>query len=208
MDHMDKDWLYQKYITEGLDCVQIGNLVRRDPKTIIYWMRKHGIPTRPRGSNYKKNLNNGRPKGWHHTPEAIKKVRQASIDRGAIPYLRDGKHYNKGKRGAVVHNWKGGITPERQAFYRSEEWKKAVRHVWERDDATCQRCGLDYRTVNRKVTRFHIHHIISFKVVELRANPDNLALLCHDCHRWIHSSKNVNGEFINHDGSKELEKAA
>lgn len=190
-----KEWLEQKYLTEKMDMVKIGQILGRDPKTVLYWMRKYNIPTRSRGSNHKQNLNHGRPKGWHHTPETIEKVRQASIERGAVPYLKDGKHHLKGKRGIDVPSWKGGVTPERQAFYSSDEWREAVKVVWERDNAICQRCGLDYRAVNRKANKFHIHHIVSFQAKELRADPDNLVLLCDKCHRWVHSSENVNKEF-------------
>lgn len=196
MQHTDQKWLYQKYVVEQLDCVQIGKAVNRDPKTIWYWLKKHGIATRPRGTGYEKNLLNGRPRGWHHTPETIEKVRQATLKDGRVPYLRNGVHFNKGKRGAVVANWKGGITPERQAFYRSDEWKKAVKNVWKRDNATCQRCGLDHRTINRNEKQFHIHHIQSFAIKELRCKPSNLVLLCDTCHRFVHSKKNINSEFL------------
>ncbi len=197
---MDKDWLYQKYIVEGLSMVDIGHLTGRDPKTIFYWMRKHAIPTRPRGSDVRQQFPKGHHpwlEGRHHTEEAKRKVSEASRERGAVPYLRDGVHYNKGKRGAVVANWKGGITPERQTFYRSEEWKEAVKAVWKRDDAVCQRCGLDHRTIDRKKAhKFHIHHIADFSVKELRCRLSNLVLLCHTCHMWVHSKKNTNGDYL------------
>lgn len=45
-----REWLRQKYMTEGLDCVQIGKLVSRDPKSVWRWMRDFKIPTRKRGS--------------------------------------------------------------------------------------------------------------------------------------------------------------
>jgi hypothetical protein len=194
---LEKDWLFQKYIIEGLSMVDIGRLVDRDPKTILHWMRKYEIPTRPRGDT--KNF-----KGKHvthrvHTEATKEKLRKFAKDTGKVPYLRNGEHFNKGKRGAVVANWKGGITPERQAFYRSNEWKEAVKAVWKRDNAICQRCGLDHRTVDRKsptYRKFPIHHISSFAVVELRADPANLVLLCHDCHMFVHSNKNVNKEFL------------
>jgi hypothetical protein len=194
---LEKDWLYQKYIAERLSMVDIGRIVDRDPKTVLHWMRKYGIPTRPRGT-----LDNFKGKRVIHRvhSEATKeKLRKFAKDTGKVPYKRNGVHFNKGKRGAVVANWKGGITPERQAFYRSEEWKEAVKAVWKRDNATCQRCGLDHRSVDRKsptYRKFHIHHILSFAVVERRADPSNLVLLCHDCHMFVHSNKNVNKEFL------------
>jgi predicted HNH restriction endonuclease len=48
---------------------------------------------------------------------------------------------------------------------------------------------------------FHIHHVVSFMVRELRAEPDNLVLLCKKCHLFVHSRKNKTSEFI-----KELDK--
>lgn len=178
--------------------VDIGRIVDRDPKTILHWMRKHNIPTRPRGDTA--NFRGRHVTKRVHTQATKDRIRASNLATGKVPYLRDGAHYNKGKRGAVVANWKGGITPERQTFYRSEEWKTAVKAVWKRDNATCQRCGLDHRTLDRKSPTykpFHIHHIVSFQVMELRCRLTNLVLLCDPCHMFVHSKKNVNGEFIN-----------
>jgi hypothetical protein len=198
--HLEKDWLYQKYIVEGLSMVDIGHLVDRDPKTIFQWMRKYQIPTRPRGSDPRQHFHAGDPRsftGRKHSEATKQKIGEQSRARKQVPYLRNGVHFNKGKRGAVVANWKGGITPERQAFYRSEEWKEAVKAIWKRDNATCQRCCLHYGTVDRKTTkRFHIHHIVSFAAVELRCSLNNLVLLCHNCHMWVHSRANVDHQFI------------
>lgn len=54
--------------------------------------------------------------------------------------------------------------------------------------AECQRCG--------SKEDLHVHHIVSFAKKELRADPDNLVLLCADCHHWVHSNENINDEFI------------
>ncbi len=197
--HQNKEWLYQKYIVEELDCVQIGKIVSRHSKTIWYWMRKFDIPTRPRGSNWQTNLNQGREFGWHHTQERKDKIGKASRDRKQVPYLKNGEHWLKSARPEDNPKWKGGITPERIAFYWSNEWKQVVKAVWKRDNAICQRCELDHRTLDRKSTdykKFHIHHIVSFMVKELRAELNNLILFCHPCHMWVHSKQNVNKEFI------------
>ena len=196
---VDCDWLYQKYIVEGLDCTQIARLVGRNPKRVWEWLRDYGIPTKGRGQNPAVHFKKGQPsafRGHKHTPENREAVRRARLKDGHVPYLKNGVHHLKGKKGAETPNWKGGVTPERQAVYGSPEWKAAVKAVWKRDNATCQRCGLHRSQARKEDVDFDIHHIVSFAVAELRCNPDNLVLLCEPCHYWVHSSENVNKEFL------------
>jgi len=108
--------------------------------------------------------------------------------------MKDGKHWLR-HDGAVHPNWKGGITPERQAFYATEAWREAVKIVWARARAKCERCGVHHSTMARRGT-FHVHHIVGFACAALRAQPENLALLCKPCHLFVHSKKNVHREFI------------
>ena len=199
---VDKEWLYQKYIVEGLTANDIAKIVKRDPKRVWEWLKGYGIPTRPRGSYAH---NHGFQKGHHNEwrnyddPAFREKLRQARLRDGHVPYLRNGIHYLKGKRGPETPNWKGGCTPERQAFYSSEEWKKIAPRVWARGSGICQRCGLDYKTVDKKEVHFHIHHVVSFTNKELRYELSNLVLLCQDCHRFVHSKVNKNKEFLKDD---------
>lgn len=192
-----KEWFYQKYWIEDLSMVDIGLILGRDPKTILFWFRKHGIDRRPRGYNRDDNLQNGRMPGFTNSEETKEKIGKASRERGAVPYLRNGKHWMDGIKPEDNPNWKGGVTPERTALYNSQEWKQAIKEVWKRDNAICQRCGLDAREVYWKDRKFHTHHIVPFAdSIELRAEPNNLVLLCNDCHHWVHSNDNVNKEFL------------
>lgn len=190
-----KEWLYQKYVVEELDTTQIGKLVNRDPKSVWNWLKDFEIPTRKRGTT-------GNAKGVKsmlgkkHSPETKEKLRQARLKDGRVPYLnKDGVHHLKGKKGIDTPNWKGGVTPERQAVYSSPEWKEAVKVVWKRDNAECQKCGLS-QNEHREIS-FDIHHIVSFSVKELRCEPGNLVLLCETCHYWVHSNDNINKEWLN-----------
>ena len=97
-----------------------------------------------------------------------------------------------GRTGATSPQWRGGITAERQALYASSEWATVVKRVWKRDAGLCQHCG----QAPKHHFQFHIHHQISFAVVNLRTRLDNLVLLCRSCHHWTHSKKNVRGLFI------------
>ena len=197
----DPAWCNQKYNVEMLGCPDIGRLVERDAKTVWAWLRKHGIQTRARGTDERQQYKPGHdaPKGWHHTPESIEKIGKASRDRGAVPYRnKDGVHYLTGKSPEENPHWKGGITPERQRFYHSDEWQAASKFVWQRDGGTCQRCGLNECEPmgNGRIRKLSIHHIAPFGNEELRAAPSNLVLLCTKCHRWVHGKANTERMFI------------
>lgn len=122
------------------------------------------------------------------------------IDRRSVSETRKIKYWGLpgvdnpmwGRKGELNPRWLGGITPERQSFYISQEWKTVCSKVWKRDNATCQRCGIKKNTG----IPFHIHHVKSFKDKELRADADNLILLCKYCHQWVHSKENKNNEYI------------
>jgi hypothetical protein len=192
--HPSTDWLRQKYETEGLDCVQIAAIFGCDSKTAWAWVKAAGIEKRKRGyghpENYFKPGQRSAFAGRKHSPAALAKIEHNTRARGGVPYLKNGIHWLKSP-GAVNGRWLGGITPERPTLYRSAEWKEVVKAVWKRDNAICQRCGLDHRTVKRSYqSKFQLHHIDGFQIVERRMALDNLVLVCRPCHLWIHSKEN------------------
>ena len=162
----EKEWLDREYIELGRSTGDIAAQFGVTDAAIIHWLKKHGIPRRS-------------------VSEARKLKRWGAV--GA-----DNPMWNR--RGELNPNWKGGVTPERQAFYQSQEWKDACIFVWKRDGAKCKRCGL--HRDEQPDMQFHIHHIVSFAVPELRAANDNLVLLCKMCHQFVHSRKNENGDFL------------
>lgn len=98
-----------------------------------------------------------------------------------------------GQSGSNNHYWKGGVTPEKQLFSGSKEWKICCKNIWKRDNATCQKCSEKF---NHTQKTFEVHHIIPFTHKETRLDESNLVLLCRDCHMWVHSNENTNKEFI------------
>lgn len=192
-----KQWLINEYINQRKSADQIAREIGRDPKRVWEWLRDYGIKKRPRGTDYGNAFVKGQEsafKGKKHTDETKEKIRQRRLEDGHVPYLKDGKHWLAGTKG-MSPNYQGGITPDRQSLYSSEEWIIAVKTVWKRDKNKCQRCGKNHNDAVSRGT-FHIHHIVSFKVVELRSDPSNLILLCKECHHWVHSKKNTNKQFI------------
>lgn len=193
-----KEWLYEQYVTRGRTANDIAREVGRDPKRVWEWMRDYGIETRKRGfGNPEVHFKKGQAsafKGHHHTESAKEKFRQDRFADGHVPYLVNGEHWLK-QEGKHPATWRGGISPERQALYGSEKWKDAVKAVWKRENATCQLCG-KRQNEDREHT-FHLHHLYPFADYEkLRTDPDNLVLLCRDCHLFVHSKKNTERKFI------------
>jgi hypothetical protein len=162
--YWDKEWLYQEYVVNQKSAADIAKEQGCEEANILYFLRKHQISAR--------------------TISEARNIKHWGVSGENNPMF--------GKTGEDNPNWKGGISEDRQIFYSSKEWKQAVKTVWNRDKAKCQRC-------NKKAKdrgTFHIHHKVSFQIVELRADINNLILLCSDCHNWVHSRENINKEFI------------
>lgn len=187
-----KKWLIRHYIDKKMDCVMIGKLVSRDPKSVWNWLKDFGIPTRPRGHDIS-HLPQGRPAGFTHSQATKDKIRAIAIEQGRVPYDPKVGSYMNGRFGKDHPQWKGGITPPRQALYSSKEWAECVEAIWERAKSKCERCG---KLHTKYARRFHIHHIVEFAVEKLRTDTLNLVLLCPACHGFVHSKKNINKEFI------------
>jgi 5-methylcytosine-specific restriction endonuclease McrA len=194
----DKTWLSDQYISQRKSADQIAREIGRDPKRVWEWLRDYGIETRPRGTDYGNGFKAGEPSaflGNKHSEETKRKISEIAKLAGRVPFDPKVGSYMKGRKGADVPSWRGGVSPERQSFYSSEEWKCSVKLVWKRDDAKCRRCGKSHNDANTRGT-FAIHHIESFAVIEKRAELSNLILLCKPCHLWVHSRQNKQKEFL------------
>lgn len=192
-----REWLISEYVDHGKSANDIAREIGRDPKRVWEWIRDYGIETRRRGSDERQQFKKGVSlrTGCTLSEEHKEKVRQARIKDGRIPCMVNGVHWLHHYADRKPASWKGGISPERQAVYSSREWIDAVKSVWKRDNATCQRCGKHHNTAETRGT-FHIHHIVSFAVKELRTDVSNLVLLCRDCHFFVHSTANIGRDFI------------
>ena len=161
-----KEWLHHQYVTLCRSARSIAEEGGVTENAILYWLAKHSIPRR------------------------------------SMAETRALKHWGAcgasnpmwNRTGDRNPNWKGGVTPERQAFYMSAEWRAVCVMVWKREKARCRRCGL--RRDDARCLPLHVHHVVSFANRELRAQADNLVLLCETCHRHVHSTNNKAHEYI------------
>ena len=114
-------------------------------------------------------------------------------------YFSTHQHPNKGKKhlqcsGSNHPNWKGGITPINFKIRNSLEYQQWRRTIFERDNFTCQKCGIrNYKGLGKSI-KLHADHIKSFsKYPELRFDINNGRTLCKDCHI---NSENYGGRAI------------
>ena len=86
-----------------------------------------------------------------------------------------------GKFAEKSSNWKGGISRVYKTGYNSFQYKEWRKKVFERDDYTCQKCGI--RCGNGRVNYLTAHHKKSFsKYPKLRFELNNGITLCEPCH--------------------------
>jgi hypothetical protein len=135
--------------------------------------------------------------GVNHTDEAKLKMSEghrsnptrywSGKKRPDISEMRAGKP-NYSVRGEKNHNWKGGTTKELKRLRSSLEFKNWRRFVFERDDYTCQECGVHG-------VHLHPHHIESFADnPDIRFDVSNGTTLCKRCHNMFHGLLKVSGD--------------
>ena len=121
--------------------------------------------------------------------------RKMSEIRKGKPSNAKGKHWkltietrkklSKVKKGNKCYLWKGGISKNYKRHYFDLDYKLWREAVFERDNYTCQKCGL--RGSEGYLTAHHIKSWISYP--ELRYEINNGITLCEDCHKLTDNYK-------------------
>jgi len=105
--------------------------------------------------------------GYHHDEETKKRIRETNIKTWSQEEVR---FQSIGENNAT---WFGGKTKERYPVGWSPHYKDSIR---ERDNHTCQMCGIKEEDCGVK---HNVHHIDYDKS---NLSPDNLISLCGKCH--------------------------
>ena len=94
-----------------------------------------------------------------------------------------GEFLKSTRSGENSSNWQGGVSRAYKYGYHSTEYKKWHNDVFERDNFTCQLCGI-------KGGYLHAHHVKSFShFPDLRFVLSNGLTLCKTCHMEVHSKQ-------------------
>lgn len=113
-----------------------------------------------------------------------------AIKKWGLSGAANGMH---GRCGAKNPRWIDGSSPLRQTMYSRCFWKELAKAVYKRDGYKCVRCSSPHKVGNK----LHAHHVKPWA-----GNPDarfslsNIISLCETCHRWVHSTRNVNREHL------------
>ena len=69
------------------------------------------------------------------------------------------------------------------------KWDKVFsEYIRERDDWTCQRCGVKYNKNSSSRRGLHCSHYIGRSNWKTRLEPTNAMALCYGCHRFVGSN--------------------
>lgn len=113
--------------------------------------------------------------GHKQTPETRAKISASMIGKKKSLEMR--RNLSEAKKGAnALHLWKGGITSENRRIRVSSRYKLWRTAVYERDNYTCQDCGVR----GGKLNADHIKPFAGFP--ELRFELSNGRTLCVPCH--------------------------
>jgi thymidylate synthase (FAD) len=157
--YKDKDWLYNKYIEEGLSQEEIGNICGISKHTVRGWVRRYKLQ-KPYGSWTIGRSPWNKGKTYKRKPLTEEQKRRIS----------------KRMLGAGNPQWKGGITSIGIALRRPVE--KFRMDVYRRDNFSCVLCSS-----KKDLT---IHHVIPLYVdVSGAGASGNTVTLCRPCHNKV-----------------------
>lgn len=125
--HWDREWLSREYVERRRSASDIAAEMGCRENNILYWLAKHGIPTRDMAT-----IRKGKKWGSFGT---------------ANPMF--------GKRGALNPRYVDGSSPERQRLYARVEGLAFLKAVYLRDGYRCVRCGAA-KTAPRSLHAHHI----------------------------------------------------
>jgi len=147
----------------------------------------------------RKQYANGRKNDIQHTSKALKKQTETKRKRGTIitPVKKGGTHNWGGKiseamKGERNPSWAGGLSPSQ---YPREFNVRLKERIKQRDNYTCQRCGISGIECLKKVGRKLVINHIDFNKNNCKEN--NLNTLCSRCNIQINQDREYWTKFFN-----------
>lgn len=150
------DYLNEAYVHQERSTTDIGKVVNASSRTVLAWLTRLNIPTRPTGGAYKKGT----------TMSAESRRKMSAAKRGKYT-------------GSSNSNWKGAQIPDEVRQRRSYDTKIWREACLKRDDFKCTLCGSA-----EKLHVHHILEFADYP--ERRWDINNGKTVCVFCHEKIH----------------------
>lgn len=132
------------------------------------------------------------------TDEYREKMRKIALEKGYGKWMNGKKlspetilKMSEVKQGSKHNQWQGGKSFEKYTI----EWNKFLKeNIRKRDNYVCQKCGIHQYELNTWFKKLDVHHIDYNKK---NCNPDNLIILCHNCHMKTNFNRNYWTNYFN-----------
>ena len=187
--------LRELYAEREMTIQEVANELGCHWLTVRDWLDTHGIPTRSRNPEAPAELlDSGALRALYNEEELSTYEIADRLDCAASTvhdYLREHGIETRpvgSQTGELHHRWKGGYEP-----YYGENWHDVRRSVLDRDDRTCQRCGISGTEYEKQhEMELDVHHerpIRTFDDPKKANDMDNLLTLCRKCHNRIEAGE-------------------
>lgn len=153
---------------------------------------KMGHPVSEEVRKILRKVNLGRKLSQEHKEKISKGI---SGDRNPMKRLELRKQFSERMKGKNGPGWKGGISKPNELARKSMEYRAWRKSVFERDNYTCQECGI--RSGNGKKAVLQADHIKPWAYFpQDRYDIDNGRTLCVSCHKktWSYGSNGNKGK--------------
>lgn len=183
----DVTLLREMYIEKGLDAHEVAAKLGCHKQSVLYWLHKHGIETRPRQEPAVSELEEEELMEWLYVDQR-KTQREIAAELGCrtgnVGYwlrkhgieTRDGPN-----TGIESAHWRGGHSTYHAvlALIRDEPWSTTTERIRDRNDHICQMCREERAPTDRALD---VHHIPG--LMDGGCNADELLTsLCNECHK-------------------------
>ena len=200
-DLLSRDVIYDLHIIQGYGVRAIADMYKHIGETTIRaLMAEYGIEALDKCDLHKlfwqrsgtqEKMSSIRKELWNNE-EYRRKTLAHLQDEDAIKARAI--RYSANYQGVSIEAWGGFITPENTRVRGSAEYDDWRYKVFDRDDYTCQCCGV--RSCVGSPVILHAHHLDSFASnIDKRFDVNNGVTLCNKCHdpREVGSFHNIYG---------------
>lgn len=191
----DADWLRSKYHEESLSLSEIASELDCTKDTVHQWLKRHDIERRSEGNRKKENSHCWKGEELTRICEVCGdefRARNSVVGRFCGMECK-AEWQSAAYTGETNPSYRGG----RDTDY-GRNWDEQRSKALQRDNHTCQRCGLNEEKHREKYGRgldvHHISHKKNFDDYDTMNDLSNLITLCVRCHKLLERLPIDNGD--------------